>query len=160
MSSFSKKPARIPSHFTTTKGLIVVCLLAGVIHWISYRAFLTSVLSVNHVKLPFTTLEEMHQSGYRLTMTDGAFSRKFTNAKPGSMYHKLFRDLMDPSTSFYHYSNLKGALDNLLNNSGIVHMHIKHFVDSFENYRCKVYVRVHLLLLLRLLLAGFASDNH
>jgi hypothetical protein len=39
-------------------------LLGGSIIWISYRAFLTSELSIIKKKVPFSDLEGLHKSGY------------------------------------------------------------------------------------------------
>ena len=64
MANFGRKPSK-PASSPVGKWIIFVCLLAGNILWITYRASLTSKLSVDKKELPFTSLNDLPDSGYR-----------------------------------------------------------------------------------------------
>ncbi len=74
------------------KSLLFSIFFASNIVWMSYRASLTSELSSMKLKLPFSTLEELLQSNYRLIIKGGgSLHATFTGAKEGTIYHSLYR---------------------------------------------------------------------
>ena len=63
-SNFGGKPASV--HTINSYQIVVsICLLAGSIVWMSYRAFLTSELSIIKLKQPFNDLESFLESDYK-----------------------------------------------------------------------------------------------
>ena len=48
--------------------VLFVCLLAGVITWIAYRASFTSELSVIKLNFPFNDLESLSKSDFKLVL--------------------------------------------------------------------------------------------
>ena len=63
-SNFGGKPASV--HKINSYQIVVfICLLAGSIVWMSYRAFLTSELSIIKLKQPFNDLESFLESDYK-----------------------------------------------------------------------------------------------
>lgn len=64
---FGGKPNLYGPAFNTLPISVVIFAMAlvGTVVWISYRAALTSELSVDMVKPPFTTLEEFYDSDFR-----------------------------------------------------------------------------------------------
>ena len=63
-SNFGGKPASVHKN-NSYQIAVFVCLLAGSIVWIFYRAFLTSELSIIKLKQPFNDLESLLASDYR-----------------------------------------------------------------------------------------------
>ena len=63
-SNFGGKPASV--HKINSYQIVVcICLLAGSIVWMFYRAFLTSELSIIQLKQPFNDLESFLASDYK-----------------------------------------------------------------------------------------------
>ena len=63
-SNFGGKPASVHKN-NSYQIAVFVCLLAGSIVWIFYRAFLTSELSIIKLKQPFNDLESLLASDYK-----------------------------------------------------------------------------------------------
>ena len=63
-SNFGGKPASVHKN-NSYQIAVFVCLLAGSIVWIFYRAFLTSELSIIKLKQPFNDLESFLASDYK-----------------------------------------------------------------------------------------------
>ena len=63
-SNFGGKPASVHKN-NSYQVAVFVCLLAGSIVWIFYRAFLTSELSIVKRKQPFNDLESFLASDYK-----------------------------------------------------------------------------------------------
>ena len=65
MANFGGKPmlSKI-GHVNSYKSTIFLSLLAGLVVWISYRAFITSELSVIVAKYPFNDLESLSKTNY------------------------------------------------------------------------------------------------
>ena len=63
-SNFGGKPASVHKN-NSYQIAVFVCLLAGSIVWIFYRAFLTSELSIIKLKQPFDDLESLLASDYK-----------------------------------------------------------------------------------------------
>ena len=63
-SNFGGKPASVHKN-NSYQIAVFVCLLAGSIVWIFYRAFLTSELSIIKWKQPFNDLESFLASDYK-----------------------------------------------------------------------------------------------
>ena len=66
MFYFSGKPCPTKiSYLNSYKFLLFVSLLGAVVTWISYRAFLTSELSVEIKSYPFHDLDSLSKTDYR-----------------------------------------------------------------------------------------------
>ncbi len=134
MASFSRRPRR-GSKYSVGKGLIFICLLAGNVHWISYRASLTSHLSVKKVKIPFTNIHEFSRSGYKLINKKGDFATKFLEARPGTIYFEVFQnnigdDSFKPST--------QAGLQTLLDQPRTAYHGLVQDVLHHDHFHCKV----------------------
>jgi hypothetical protein len=77
--------------FVTFRWTLFNCLLVGSLVWISYRAALTSELSVVKTKLPFTDLKTLAETDYRLLL-----SRKNTAV---SHRHDYYGSILAPSSN-------------------------------------------------------------
>ena len=63
-ANFGGKPSSQPKA-TAHQIIVFICLLAGSITWIAYRASLTSELSVVKIEKPFDSLESLLTSNYK-----------------------------------------------------------------------------------------------
>ena len=63
-SNFGGKPASVHKN-SSYQITVFVCLLAGSVVWMFYRAFLTSELSIIQLKQPFNDLESFLASDYK-----------------------------------------------------------------------------------------------
>ena len=64
-ANFGGKPSKINAKTNAYQIGLFICLLAGSIVWIAYRASLTSELSIVRLKPPFNDLESLLKSDYR-----------------------------------------------------------------------------------------------
>ena len=63
-TTFGNGKINTSSHSESRRVLTVAILLTGVVIWISYRSFLTAVLSVKKYKLPFDSPETLLKSEF------------------------------------------------------------------------------------------------
>ncbi len=64
--NFGGKPKDLPKKIQTHDRIgVTTCLLAGSVIWISYRASMTSELSVTKIKHPFIDLETLLETDYK-----------------------------------------------------------------------------------------------
>ena len=63
-ANFGGKPSS-PPKCATSRITLFVCLLAGSVIWMAYRASFTSELSVTKLNLPFNDAESLVKSNYR-----------------------------------------------------------------------------------------------
>jgi hypothetical protein len=94
--------------------VIFTSLLAGTVVWISYRASLTSELSVAKKKLPFNDLESLSNTDYRLTTyTAGtSYQALFIMASQGSIYQRLLQNNMNNDSFMESSVGFQSLLDN------------------------------------------------
>ena len=65
-ANFGGKPSKPPDKSNAPQRILVFTyLLAGSIMWMSYRASMTSELSVQHKTMPFNNIEGLLDSDYR-----------------------------------------------------------------------------------------------
>ena len=78
------------------------CLFIGSLIWMLYRASVTSVLSAEKIKLPFTDLERLFKSDYELIAPPRSYaiSQLFVKGGEDSIYGRLYENNMK-NTSFY-----------------------------------------------------------
>jgi hypothetical protein len=88
--------------FVTFRWTLFNCLLVGSLVWISYRAALTSELSVIKTKLPFTDLKSLAETDYRLLLPrkNTAVAHLVMYSKPGSLLKRVLDTNVDMEKSF------------------------------------------------------------
>ena len=82
--------------------LLVQYLFYGIVVWITFRAELTSELSIKIKKDPFHDLQGIVDSNYILltSLKTNSLGQKFINSEKGSIYGKLFENNVDENLSF------------------------------------------------------------
>ena len=98
-SYFGRKPT--PIQFETRfplRVLLFSIFLAGNVIFMSYRASLTSELSVRDSLMPFTNLEGLLATDFDLVIKSSGFTaNQFTSSRNGSIFRKLHNKLVSPN---------------------------------------------------------------
>jgi hypothetical protein len=142
MANFGGKP--VPSKFDTIQSyrfIIFTSLLAGTVVWISYRASLTSELSVEKKKFPFNDLESLSKTEYRLTTLEegNAYHGLFITASPGSIYQRLLQNNMNSDSFITNYE----AFESMFNNPKEARLQDIQGIQTIlttNKYKCKVVI--------------------
>ena len=136
--------------------VLFVCLLAGVIIWIVYRASFTSELSVIKLNLPFNDLESLSKSDFKWVLnklckhvfakfifmilsrligppSSWAISQQFHSSQEDSIYVKLYKNNMDGLNSFFPVEN---GLQHILSNDSLALIY--DLSVSHMKFKCKV----------------------
>ena len=96
--------------------LLVQYLFYGIVVWITFRAELTSELSIKIKKDPFHDLQEIVGSNYLLLTSQktNSLGQKFINSEKGSIYGDLFENNMDEKLSFLGSNKAVQILDETI----------------------------------------------
>ncbi len=139
-ANFGRKMTKMPGH-SGSKWAVFICLLAGSIMWIYYRASLTSKLSVEEKVLPFSTLSELADSPYRLGVPSRghAYGEIFANHERGTIYEKVFENNMD-SNSFF---SMRDGLNWILEEPQRAYFQLLQATNAIKEFHCKVYVQTY-----------------
>lgn len=135
-ANFGGKPSKINAKNNAYQIGIFICLLAGSIFWIAYRASLTSELSVVRLKPPFNNLESLLKSDYRLISPPKSWAMSLTliNAEEGSIWAKLYQKKMDEK-SFFAFED--GAR-HIINKEKVAYLQDGVQLRYFDEFNCKI----------------------
>ena len=120
---FGRRLSRFPKH-VLLKGTLFAGLFVGNFVFISYRASLTSTLSVPSPIVPFTTLKEFLMSDYRIIIPGGdSHEERLKTAKVTSEERAIWENKIEPGGDKNIAEDMKSAYDILRTNPKVALYH-------------------------------------
>lgn len=106
----------------------------GIIIWITYRASIVAVLSVENFQLPFSDLAELSHSDYLLmTLKQSSAAFEFIDSSSGSVERKVFEKNFDAEKSLV--KNLEEGVRNLESKRALYYYYVQ-LVKTMRNRKC------------------------
>ncbi len=140
---FGRRIRRLPK-FVVVRGFLLWGLLVGDIIFISYRASLTSILSVPFLQENFKTFEQFLDSDYGLiTVTDSAYVELFRMADEASdpLNYRAWKEKLEPHQDTNLYPDFYVGVRALMERELVAYYDDDHAASDIvqrENLECKV----------------------
>ncbi|TRY78277.1 hypothetical protein TCAL_08764, partial [Tigriopus californicus] len=139
-SYFGRKPQETNSikKYAGVKIMVFSILLTGNVVFMSYRASITSELSVWELRLPFRNLWELLQSNFKLMTTEGGIIQaSFINAEESNILFDVYEYNMKPLGPEAFVRNTKEGLKAILDDKEMAYFYSMESINALNEYHCK-----------------------